>query len=314
MTTLLVASAGGHLAQLHALAKRMDGLDAERLWVCLDTAQARTLLADERKVLLPPVMERDVAGVLRAFGYARRIIRGKERIRSVISTGSAIALAFLPYAVLLGIETHYIESAARVSRPSLTGRVLQRVPGIRLYRQYPHVATGRWRFGGSVFDGFRGIEIGPRPVRRVVVTVGVGRPFRRLLEAAARVIPPDVEVLWQTGDTPVDGLAIDARPFVPGAELERAVREADAVVAHAGCGSALMALSAGKHPVLIPRDPDHGEVIDRHQIEIAEWLTKRGLATRRDPETLRFDDIARAAGFAVESLSDVPRFALAWRR
>ena len=92
-----------------------------------------------------------------------------------VSTGSGVALSFLPLAAAHGIPAHYIESAARVMEPSLTGRLLQRVPGIRLYRQYPDAARGKWRYAGSVFEGFEAAMTPTRPVRRIVVTLGSGQ-------------------------------------------------------------------------------------------------------------------------------------------
>ena len=306
MATLFVASNGGHLAQLHRLAQRMAGVSADRLWVTFDCEQARTLLAGERTVFVPYIAERDLLGVGRDLMHARRMMRPPHRVSAVVSTGSAIALAFLPYAAAHGIEAHYIESAARVAAPSLTGRLLQVVAGVRLYRQYHFAVRGRWLYGGSVFDGFQAGPEVPRPVRRVVVTVGSDRRFARMIEAVRAVVPAQAEVLWQTAD------AGDARSsaFVPAPVLEEAVRQADVVVAHAGCGSALMALGAGKCPILVPRDPGHGEVVDHHQIEIARWLDERGLAIARPPEALHADDLALAAGRSVRRLDQPPPFLL----
>lgn len=309
MTTLFVASTGGHLAQLFDLAGRINGLGEDRLWITFDSEQSRTLLAGKRKVFIPYIAERDWVGVLRGARIAHRIMQS-ENVRAVVSTGSAVALSFLPYASLGGIEAHYIESAARVGRASLTGRILDKVPGVSLYRQYPHVAGGRWRYGGSIFDGFQGTQGESRPIRRVVVTLGIERSFRRLIERAIELLPSGTEVLWQTGLTPIEGLGIDVRPFVPAAMLDQAMLEADLVIAHAGCGSALAALKAGKYPVLVPRDPCHGEVIDTHQIEIARWLAQRDLAVERTPENLTFSDLQAAAARSVRRLSDAPPFRL----
>jgi hypothetical protein len=51
-TALLVASTGGHLADLVELAQRMIGL-GDRLWVTFDDEHGRTLLEGENKVLIP---------------------------------------------------------------------------------------------------------------------------------------------------------------------------------------------------------------------------------------------------------------------
>lgn len=312
MTTLLVATTGGHLAQLFELAGRMTALGGDRLWVTFASKQGETLLAGERRLFIPYIAERDVLGVGRGFAFARRLIATGD-ITAVVSTGSAIALSFLPYAALMRIETHYIESAARVSRPSLTGRLLQHVPGIRLYRQYPQAARGPWGYGGSVFDGFEPVACRPRDVRRVVVTVGMERSFRRLIERVHGLLPAESEVLWQTGPTPVGDLPIAARPFVAAAELDRAMQQADVVIAHAGCGSAIAALRAGKLPILVAREPEHGEVVDLHQREIAGWLDQQGLAIGRTPETLSAEDIERAAAGAVRRRENPPAFRLAGR-
>lgn len=311
MTALLVATNGGHLAQLVELAPRMDGIEADRLWVTFDSPQSRSLLAGRRHLFIPEIDERDVRGVLRGMGIAKRLMRGTP-VSAVVSTGSAIALSFLPLAALRGIPAHYIESSARVAEPSLTGRLLQLAPGVRLYRQYPHAARGRWGYAGSVFDGFEARPAASREVRRVVVTVGSGvHGFRRLLDRLVAILPPGLDILWQTGSTAVDGLGIPARQAVLAAELERAIRDADVVVAHAGCGSALTALGAGKLPVLVAREGRHGELVDEHQTQLAGWLGSRGLAVHRTPENLGFADLLAAAAHSVARRADPPAILLA---
>jgi UDP-N-acetylglucosamine transferase subunit ALG13 len=308
-TLLLVASTGGHLAQLHDIAGRIPHCGG-RLWVTFDRTQSRTLLAGESVAYIPYIAERDAAGVARAFFHARRLLAASAPVRAVVSTGSAIALAFLPYGASRGIPVHYIESAARTGKISLSGRLLSAIPGVHLYRQYAQAASGRWRYGGSVFDGFQPLEVNPRPVQRIVVTLGATARFRRLLERLVAIIPPGVGVLWQTADTPVDGLGIDAQPFVSAAALSDAMRDADVVVAHAGCGSALAALKAGKRPVLIPREPGEDDVIDAHQQEIATWLEARGLALSRPLCSLCFTDLEQASAWMVAQPSQIPAFHL----
>jgi UDP-N-acetylglucosamine transferase subunit ALG13 len=311
MTTLCVATDGGHLAQLIELGTRLGGLGNDTLWVTFETPQSRSLLADRKSVFIRSIGERDVGGVCRGVAAAHNIISSLE-VDAVISTGSAIALSFLPYAAARGISAHYIESAARVGPPSLTGRLLERIPRIQLYRQYPHAARGRWKYAGSVFDGFETTPNGGRTVRRVVVTLGSGvHAFRRLLDRLVAIIPPDLEVLWQTGSTPVDGLPIEARPTVPAAALENAIREADVVIGHAGCGSALTALNSGKYPVLVPREPQYGELVDSHQVELARFLGEQGLACHRSPETISFEDMVAAAAQSVSRRATPPMLRLA---
>jgi UDP-N-acetylglucosamine transferase subunit ALG13 len=310
MTAILVAATGGHLAQLAQLESRIAGLDADRLWITFDGPQSRSLLRDRPVTFIPSIEERDVKGVLRGALFANRLFRTRD-VSAVISTGSGVALSFLPVAAARGIPAHYIESAARVGPPSLTGRLLQHLPGVRLYRQYPRSVGRGWHYAGSVFDGFEALVDSPPPIRRLVVTLGSGvHGFRRLLDRLIRILPSDVEVLWQTGSTKVEGLQVDARPLVGAAELDRAIAEADAVIGHAGCGYALSALNAGKMPIIVPREKKHGELVDDHQVELARFLGERELAIYRTPETISFDDVVAAARRRVVRLSNPPAMQL----
>jgi len=324
MPTLLVSTTGGHLAQLVELADRLprDG-DDERIWVTHDNAQSRSLLSGETAVYVPYVGVRDVTGVIRSIPVAHHV-RSKRRPTRVVSTGSGIALGYLPYLAARGIRAHYIESAARVSGPSVSGRLLRSIPGVRLYTQYRRLASRTWRYGGSVFDGFAPVDA-PEPValRRVVVTLGTADEFcfRRLLDrlepllgaggSLEREQAAPVETLWQTGATPTDGLRISARPWLPARELEAAMAAADIVVSHAGAGSALTALRAGRCPVLVPREAARGEIGDDHQEQLGRELEERGLALLRSVEDLTVDDLRRAAARRLERAVEPPTFELA---
>jgi len=300
VTTVLVAANGGHLAQLVDLVPRLGDLADDVVWVTQRSAQSDSLLGDVPRVDAPAIRERDVAAVIRLNGLAARVFRATGAT-AVISTGSGIALGFLPQAALRGIAAHYVESATFVNGPSLTGRVLQRVPGVQLYTQHARWATGRWAYRGSVFDGFtvrRRAE--PRPLRRIVVTLGSDRwTFRPLVDRLLELLPDDADVLWQTGPTPVLDLAIRATPYLPAEQLEVAISEADLVISHAGCGTTLTALRAGRRPLLVPRDPTRGEVVDDHQRIFARSLDEAGLAVAREVDQLQLADLHEAAAFEV---------------
>ena len=323
MTTLFLATAGGHLQQLDALAARIPS-ECQALWVTDDNEQSRSLLRDREVVFVPFVGVRDVTRVARCLPTAHRLWR-ERGITRVISTGSGIALGYLPYLAARGVSCHYIESATRVTGPSLTGRVLQRTPRIHRYAQYRGWTGPRWRYGGSVFDGF---AAGPARARtdgpiRVVVTVGTDQDmgFGRLIERLVPLIAPDgdlamstgcpVEVLWQTGCTPTGHLPISPVPFLPAVRLQAALSEADIVVSHAGTGSSLAALSAGRFPILASRSPRYGETVDGHQVELGNELHRRGLALHREAHRVTVEDLHLGLGTATRRLSDPPTFELA---
>jgi UDP-N-acetylglucosamine--N-acetylmuramyl-(pentapeptide) pyrophosphoryl-undecaprenol N-acetylglucosamine transferase len=326
MTTLFVATTGGHLTQLDSLASRISAGSSphdDAVWVTHANEQSRSMLADRDVEFVPYVGVRNVPDVLRCIPYARRLMKRRKLTRAV-STGSGIALGYLPYLAARGVECHYIESATRVSGPSLTGRVLQWVPGVHTYTQYQSWASQRWGYAGSVFDGYESAAVTPvlEGVVRVVVTVGAATqyPFRRLFEHLAPLLAPEgalaqatelpVEVLWQTGDTPVDDLPIQATPVLPAAELGAALGKADIVISHAGTGSALAALNAGRYPILATRDSARGEQVDDHQHQLAAELARRGLASHRDAQGITVEDMVQTLGISVRRTVSPPPFEL----
>lgn len=310
MTTMLVASSGGHFTQLAELWPRIHGVSQECVWVTFDSPQTRSMLKDQPMVeYVPYIRPRGLTSVLRNVPQAFRLIR-KYNVDTVISTGSAIALAYLPYSAVRGIPTHYIESATRVEGPSVTGKALCKVPGIKFYNQHESWANDQWKFLGSVFDGFSAVPLAQKPtsIKRAVVSVGTMEDysFRDFFVRLADYLSGAESVLWQTGSSDVSDLNIDGKEVVPAHELEQAMRDADVVIAHAGTGTALTSLKMGKRPILIPRDSSHGQHIDDHQFQTAALLDRMGLALSRKVEELSKTDLLDAAGFEVIR-SDTPK-------
>jgi UDP-N-acetylglucosamine transferase subunit ALG13 len=221
---------------------------------------------------------------------------------AVVSTGAGLALAALGGARALGVDAHYIESAARTVGPSLTGRLVSKVPGVHLRNQWPTWASSRWSTTGSVFDGFVGQRnASAGRLDRVVVTLGTqpGFGFRRLVERLLEIIPDSADVLWQTGCTDVSDLGIAAQPYLNPVEMRAAMRKADLVIAHAGIGSALGALEGGRLPLLVPRRKAFGEHIDDHQATLGRALGGLGLAVFREVEDIGMRDLRVAAAARV---------------
>ncbi|WP_406068314.1 glycosyltransferase [Micromonospora sp. NBC_01638] len=309
MTTLLVASTGGHLAELHDLAPRL-GVQDDCVWVTFDSPQSRSLLDGQEVIHVPPATTRDAVGALRDLVAARRVLRG-GRFTQVISTGASVAMSFILPAALRGLACHYIESATRTEGPSLTGRLVARVPFTRLYTQYPGWADGRWRYGGSIFDGYRATPApAARPVSRIVVAVGTHETFGfpRLLDRLVDVLPPEAEVFWQIGSTRIARMPSGARRQVPFAEMQQAMREADVVVTHAGVGSALAAMRAGRRAIYVPRRRRHGEHVDDHQVEMARELNRRGLVLAREADAITAEDLIEAASWTIAATGTVTPF------
>jgi UDP-N-acetylglucosamine--N-acetylmuramyl-(pentapeptide) pyrophosphoryl-undecaprenol N-acetylglucosamine transferase len=308
---LAVAATGGHIAELHHLLPRMKAREVGVEWVTDDTPQSRSLLAGERVHWVRPVYPSDRRAVLANLRPALRLLAARH-YSAVVSTGSGVALSFLPLARMRGMSTHYVESFTRIDAPSATGRLLARVPGLRVYTQHETWAGERWTFRGSVFDDFDADHrVRAASLARVVVTLGTNPyGFRALLERLLAVLPATTEVLWQTGVTDAAGLPIRAHTILPAHELASAMRSADVVVAHAGIGSALAALAAEKVPVLVPRLHTRGEQSDDHQTRVAAELERRGMAIATSAEELDLETLRAAGGRRVVRVQRPRRFEL----
>jgi UDP-N-acetylglucosamine--N-acetylmuramyl-(pentapeptide) pyrophosphoryl-undecaprenol N-acetylglucosamine transferase len=301
---LLVATGGGHLGELRELAPRVSPPGWSRAWVVPAGPQADELAATGEPVhVIRPTGPRDWRSTVANTGPLRRAL-ATERPTAVVSTGAAVAVPALTLARWVGAEAHYVESAARTEGPSLTGRILQATRRVHLYTQWPEWAGGRWAVGGSVFDPFRAYRrpVAP-PVRRLVVTLGTqaGYGFRRLVERLASVVPPGVEVVWQLGSTDASGLGLSTVAALSPDALAAEMARADAVVAHAGVGSALAALSCGRRPVLVPRRLARGEHVDDHQSLIGRQVARAQLAMVAEADRIDWETIVASAAWEVRS-------------
>jgi len=115
---------------------------------------------------------------------------------------------------------------------------------------------------------------------KIFVTVGTDHhPFARLVDwvdawAEGR---QDIDLLVQHGPAPASRVGRN-RPFLGADELQRAYRSSDLVVAQVGPGSIADANGAGIVPIVVPRDPALGEVVDDHQFDFGAFMAAKGRA------------------------------------
>ena len=175
VTTAFVATTGGHLTQLVDLAERIPrrprlGLDHPR-----ERAEHVAARGPGRASTSPTSVSATSAGVLRCVLRAHALYRSRRPTRAV-STGSGIALAYLPYLAARGVECHYIESAARVGGPSLTGRSCAGSPACAPTRS---TATGATRTGTTAAAASTRSSRWPRTPRWATGCASWSRSARR---------------------------------------------------------------------------------------------------------------------------------------
>lgn len=294
---LLAASTGGHLTELTRFAAGWN-LAPDSLWVTFDTPQSQSLLKGRRTRFVPYIAPRGLRELIRVLPSIQKIVQDEE-FDIAVSTGAALALAVLPIAAVHAIPTYYIESVSRVQGPSVSGRILSALPRIVTFTQHPGWSGNRWPVHPSVLEQFRPVPSGrPTPTKpRLFVTLGTIRPYRfdSVVDAVLASGLANETTVWQLGETRRTDLPGTVYDHMSAADFRRAATAADIVVTHAGVGTIIGMLEWGIHPVVVPRSKRRGEHVDDHQSQIAELVSRTGVATVTEAPDLN-DGVLRSAG------------------
>jgi UDP-N-acetylglucosamine transferase subunit ALG13 len=294
---LLVASTGGHLAELNEWSKNI-GSAPDSLWVTFKSPQSDSLLRNRRVLYVPYVAPRDVRGTINAFMRMMKQIDWKaEAFTSAVTTGAAVGLAGLAAARLHRVPALYIESVSRVNGPSLTGKLVSFDRSIDTYCQYEHWARGRWKYRGSLFDTFETAPKCPIEHPRLFVTLGTIRPYRfdGIVDAILSTGLADGRTVWQLGATTRQALPGTVFSQLAATEFDHYARAADVVITHAGVGTIMHLLEMGIFPVVVPRRAKRNEHVDDHQVQIARLLDSRSISMVREVEELNKSTIIAAS-------------------
>jgi UDP-N-acetylglucosamine transferase subunit ALG13 len=113
----------------------------------------------------------------------------------------------------------------------------------------------------------------------IFVSVGTHEaPFDRMLRAVDE-LQLDEQIVVQHGPSGVRREGAVESEYLSFAEVVGYIRDARAVVMHAGVGSVMISLANGKRPIVMPRLHRFGEHVDDHQLELARRLETNGLVT-----------------------------------
>lgn len=115
----------------------------------------------------------------------------------------------------------------------------------------------------------------------IFVTMGSQKfQFDRLLKAMddiAREGRTGQEIIAQSGACTYQPAYIRCEPFMDRDRFDECLEKADVIVAHAGTGTIIRAVRAGKKVIAVPRLARYGEHVDDHQTEIADTFEQMGL-------------------------------------
>lgn len=120
----------------------------------------------------------------------------------------------------------------------------------------------------------------------IFVTLGSQKfKFERILQAIDDQIDEGLitdEVFAQIGHNTYSPWNYDAVNFLDTDTFQKKINEADIVICHAGTGSIIKSLKAGKNVIVVPRRPEFNEHVNAHQEQIADMFSVNGLVIKCD--------------------------------
>ena len=265
------------------------GSSPQSVWVTFESPQSGSLLSGRNTIYVPYIAPRDLLGTMKAFRLImKRINWREEEFHAAVTTGAALGLAGIVAARLHGIPSVYIESVSRVHGPSLTGRLISLDKGVDTYCQYESWSSAGWRYGGSLFDGFRVISKSQVDTPTLFVTLGTIKPFRfdALVDSVLATGLADERTVWQLGATDRHNLPGRVYSQMSAEQFMKSAAEADVVITHAGVGTLMHLLEMGICPLVVPRRRARNEHVDDHQLQIAELLAAKELVQLVDADDL----------------------------
>ena len=278
----IVVSTGGHLEQALRRVSQLE-LNGHLTFFTPRSSQSESKLLGFRVDFIHNVGSRDFFGGLRAFLQLLLRLKRSE-FDFVLSTGAGVAIAAFFVCRIKKIDFYYIESIARQTQPSLTGKVLEKLRADNLYTESKNFGTNRWRKVDSIFSNYQihvnELAKNEQESLKIFVTVGTVHkfPFNRILELVSSVLKEGDIVVWQTGQIQSANLPGMFHVEMSDSVFMENLKSADVVISHAGVGSILNILDSGKCPILIPRLLKFYEHIDDHQLQIASVVAQYGLA------------------------------------
>lgn len=132
----------------------------------------------------------------------------------------------------------------------------------------------------------------------IFLTVGTQFPFDRLVKAVDDLAGEGIlagEIFAQVGDSTYQPRHFQAVGALDKKAFDGYFRSASAVISHAGMGTITMALDHGKSLLVMPRRKKFQEVVNDHQVGLADRFARLGhLLVARDETELA--DKARQLG------------------
>jgi len=134
----------------------------------------------------------------------------------------------------------------------------------------------------------------------IFLTVGTQFPFDRLVKAVDDLAGEGLlaeEVFAQVGDSLYQPRNFQAVSSLDKKAFDGYFRSASAVISHAGMGTITMALDHGKSLLVMPRRKKYQEVVNDHQVGLADRFAVLGHLLMARDETELADKVRQLGSF-----------------
>jgi beta-1,4-N-acetylglucosaminyltransferase len=124
----------------------------------------------------------------------------------------------------------------------------------------------------------------------IFLTVGTQFPFDRLIKAVDEAAGKNgfgEQIFAQIGTNSYSPKNFESVHALEKVMFDKHIREADSIISHAGIGTITMAFEHKKPLLVMPRLRKYGEVVNNHQVVIADKFEQLGyLLVAHGPEDL----------------------------
>lgn len=271
----LACSIGGHFTQMLEL-KEVYG-KYEHFFVTNPGTQTISRLANERKYFIPQRIKKSV--FLKHLFMSLKILL-KEVPDVIITTGSGDAFWICVLGKLFGKKVVYIESFSKVTTPSKFGRAAYKFADLFLYQwdklreYYP-----KGIYSGVIFGMSESLKENKNEYSYFITVGTLPNDFSRLLIKIDESIEKGIiggKVFAQIGHSKYVPMNYKYVDFLDIYEFEDTIKKSNIIITHGGIGSIMTALKFGKRTLVVPRYRKFGEIVNDHQLDIAQELERQG--------------------------------------
>ena len=282
-----LSSSGGHFSELIYIARKFKA-SADSVILTFNGSDTKAATLEFRIYYIKYVEPRKFLPLLRLMPSILRSMKNHE-FNYIASTGAAIAIIGYLLSKIKRLPFYYVEIVARQTTLSLTAKILKLLGVGQIFVQSPFLKSAYNTYLEHPLSEYEVIRSKASHVHgaiRILVAFGTiqGFNFNRGLDLVKSITNENDSIEWQVGFMNAGNLPGIKHERIDRADFLESIAKADVVICHGGIGVITDCLRSGKTPLVIPRRKSFGEHVDDHQVEIVNFLSKKGLVINLEVE------------------------------